>query len=188
MFISSHHDFLKVFLNHIAYEKTMYNYMQNVIFQEIRRHTHYEKSIDDENHFLYFIRIRKEQGNIFKIGITHNRLSKRIEQINNNDFHGVQYRIIIIGCMAIQGQSAETKIKQILKTELANKYEREKRNGTLSTESYRVSCIVYYALKNIFEQQDIATTFWSEKYKIDNNDIESYYDTYLGKNDIFMEE
>ena len=67
------------------------------------------------------------------------------------------------------------------------KYAREKRNGTYSTESYRVSCTVYNKVRYIYGKQKQSTTFWSDNYKIDNNDRESYCCTCLGGNDIVME-
>ena len=179
--------FLKVFLNHLTYEKNMCKYMKRTIFQEIVKNKYFKHRITANSSLLYFIRIRKDRGDFFKIGLTHNNLINRITSINNGDFYGVGYRIILIGCTRIRGQTLENEIKKVLKLDQVTEYAREKRDGTYSTESYRVSSTVYNKVRYIYEKQKQSTTFWSDNYKIDNNDKESYCGTCLGENDIVME-
>ena len=180
--------YLKVFQKDKQYNKTMCSLMKRIIFHEIREHKYYANKIDHPNSYLYFIRIRKAEGNLYKIGITHNKLTDRIVSIINGDFKDVDYRIIIVGCIAIKGQQLENVMKQKLKHYMASIYERPKRNGTLSTESYRVSARVYNEIKHIFKNQNKNCTFWSTRYGIDCNDKETYYGVDLGENSIFMED
>lgn len=182
--------FLNIFRNDDEYNKTKCQSMKLVIFREIREHKYFANKLDHANSYLYFIRIRKNDGNLYKIGITHNRLTNRIITINNGDFKGVNYRIIIIGCMRIRGNTFENYIKKKLKFYEANKYERVKRSGNLSTESYRVSYIVYQEIKHIFDANSpsMDRKFWSTEYKISNNDRETYYDVELCDNVIYMED
>jgi len=189
--------FLHIFLKDKEYDKSMCKTMKSIIYQEILTHRFFTDKLSCCHSFLYFIRIRKDDGNIYKIGITHNSLMDRIASINNNDFKGVCNRIIIIGCTQVRGQKWESFMKKQLKQYIANKYEREKRNKNLSTESYIVSAKVYNKIRHLFIQHNhdsdnfesmTSQTFWSRKYHIDIEDNESYYGYDLGENSIFMED